>query len=177
MQLIQKNEVPCLFVVSSNTNLVALNNSQECIGIRPGGSSANEVQAVLNKDFNHFTIEENIGDALSNYPPLLVPFADFKINGDVQVLATQKIGSAKTSYPLIVLGSKQGIILGEGIWRWAMQDKRPENQFGNAFTDLINRMSLYLERHANKMPFEASPSKKLFSAEEMKVENISTPLT
>ncbi len=166
LSAIQRNNIPCLYVVSSATNLVALNNCQASIGIRPGGTNANEVQAIFSKDFNHFTLDETTLEELNKYPPLIVPFADFKINGDIQILATQKIGNTKTSYPLIVLGTKEGIILGEGIWRWSMQDKRPEHNNSSAFNDLINKTCNYLVRHANKQPFEVSTAKKIFSAEE-----------
>ena len=167
LSTLKRNNTPSFYIVSSNSNLVALNNAQECVGIRPGGSNANEVQAVFNKDFNHFTVETNVPTAIDNYPPLLVPFADFKIIGDVQVLATQKIGNAKTSYPLLVLGQQQAILLGEGIWRWSMQDKRPENSYGNVCNELINKTCNYLVRHSSRQPFEVNVSKKIYSADEL----------
>lgn len=163
---IQRNNIPCLYIVSNATNLVALNNIQSSIGIRQGGSTANEVQAIYNTAFNHFTLEESTIEDFNNYPPLIVPFADFKINGDVQVMATQKIGNTKTSYPLIVLGIREGMILGEGIWRWSMQDKRPEHNNSVAFNEIINKLCNYLVRHANNNPFEVNTTKKTFTAEE-----------
>lgn len=166
LQQIQKNSIPCFYIVSSTSNLVALNNAQSILNIRPGGSSANEVQAKYNTNFNHFNVEESTINSLNNYPPLLVPFADFKINGDVQVIAQQKIGNTVSSYPLLVLGNKEGILCGEGVWRWAMQDNRPENSYGKGFSNLINKITVYLQNRATKQAFEVNPIKKVFASDE-----------
>jgi len=137
---------PLFFIVGDRTSLPYLNNLQ--VGISAGPATGlNESQVAINKDFSLFTTENEIAGNLESFPPLNVPYTEFKISTDLQVLGRQKIKEVNTQNPLIVLGKyngrKTGFLLGEGLWRWRIFDYRQNHQY-NAVNELIYKIFNYL---------------------------------
>ncbi|MCB0572080.1 MAG: hypothetical protein KDC66_20080 [Phaeodactylibacter sp.] len=164
----QKN-ISRLFIVGAQTNLARLNQVQGLASIRSGGDNTNEVQARIAPNFGLFKLSENLQNNLINFPPLIAPFGEYDVQGDGQVLLTQRIGKVDTRYPLMVLGqegkAKAGVLCGEGIWKWRLFDfLQHENH--EVFDELATKTVQYLSLKEDKRRFRASLSKNIFNENE-----------
>ena len=156
LQLIINSGKPVLFVVGGATSLPQLNNLQ--LGISsPQANGLNESQITYNKDFSLFKIENEYIETLENFPPIYVPYTQFAINSGFQVLGRQKIKGISTNNPLVVLGTlngrKIGYILGEGIWRWRIQDFSMNRQY-KAINEFVYKIFNYLVLKENEENFK-----------------------
>ncbi len=149
----QNKNIPILFILGTSNNYIHFNNFKTGINIRQSKISFNEAQANFNKEFNLFNLSKgNIKD-LQNYSPLLTPFADYSISPSVEVLAFQKLMNISTPYPLIAMNettnNKYAFIIGEGIWKWRMNDYSYNKSFDN-FDNLLHKIIQYLGTKENK---------------------------
>jgi len=148
--------IPGLFLVGGNTFLPQFNVLVEGAEIKPLAGSNEEAQATFNSSFATFSIDEELRELIPKFPPLLVPFADYELETGLTPLLFQKIRNIETSRPLvatgIIEGRKTGIIFGEGIWRWRLQNYFTE-QNHNSFNSLINQLVQYLALRENEDNF------------------------
>lgn len=149
LQQISAQHKPVLFVLGSQTNLIQFNTLQTMLklnGINQG--STNDVLPSPSKDFSAFVIPDELTSIVSKLPPLQVPYAnDYKTSPNANILFNQKIGNVTTNFPLILfqqtLDGKQGIICGEGLWRWRIYNYML-NQNHDAFDALLTKTVQYL---------------------------------
>ena len=119
-------------------------------------ASFNEATGVINPDFSLFTVGPEIEHMIPEFPPLYVPFGQYKPGTASQVLVYQKIGSVGTKIPLILFNQgvdrKSATIAGEGIWRWRMANyAKAGNQ--QAFDELFSKIIQYLAVKDDKSQF------------------------
>ena len=126
------------------------------MNIPPTSASQSAAYAVLNPNFSQFSISPEITRILPDYPPLNVPFGQYKSGTSSDALLYQRIGSVSTTIPLILFNQgvdrKSGIITGEGIWRWRLTNflKSGNHQ---AFDEMISKIVQYLSIKADKSQF------------------------
>lgn len=154
-QLSEKN-LPALYILGSKTNLNDFNKLTTGLIIKGKKLSYNESTPAYNKDFALFTVSEPTLDAVKEFPPLLSPYGEYKTNNALNVLFRQTIGNVESDYPLVAflqtLDSKQGVIVGTGLWRWRMTDfAKNNNHYG--FNELISKMVQYLSVKVDKSFF------------------------
>ena len=152
----QKEGVSQLFIMGEKTNIAAFNQLQTGLQLQVRPNLTNDAFPVFNQNFTLFTFSEAAQRVLPAFTPLKTLFADYKISGGSHVFLHQKISGLTTSYPLIVfnqtLDSKNGVIMGEGIWRWRLMNfLEKENQ--DAFNELVNKMILYLAAKTDNSKF------------------------
>ena len=131
--------------------------------IGAGVKSFNDAYPVFQKNFSLFNLTEGTQNFLKDVAPLKVPFTYFKLPGDAENLALQKIGSVATETPLLSffnLGqSKIALIAGEGIWRWKLSDYL-KNQSEEHFEELIQKTIQYLSLKSDQSNFRIKHAKK-----------------
>jgi len=153
---IDKAKVPVLYVLGSQVSVSMFNTIQKDINVPSNGGKFNDVLPVLSKDFSLFTMSEALRSYSSKFSPLQCPFGNYKINSSVSVLFSQKIGLVETQQPLMLFTQsgekKTGIICGEGIWRWKLQDFSEHNN-QNIFNELIDKTVQYLSAKIDKSFF------------------------
>jgi hypothetical protein len=112
-----------------------------------------------NKDFVLFTLSEEARKSISFFSPLQVPFGSIKLSAGAAVLYHQKIGNVTTNDPLIafneVNGVKEGVILGEGLWRWRISNYQ-QAQNHDAFEEIIGKIVQYLSVKTDKRLFKVN---------------------
>ncbi len=160
------NNIPSLFIVSTQTDVPALNQSQSVMYISNSNSSFNDVKAEPSgKTFNLFNIEPSVINSLSDLPPLSVPFGEYAASPTTQVLLKQKIGSVSTRHPLLVIeqatGYKSAVFAGEGLWRWRLYDYKTDGRH-DATNELISKVIQYLSVKNDKRKFRVSMPKTLY---------------
>ncbi len=153
----RENKIPVLFIVGTKTNLDQFNALNSGVRIETAQRSYNETLPVLNPEFTLFTLSEVSEKAFSNFPPLLTPFGEYNTSNSVNTLFFQQIGSLVTNYPLVYFiqtpDSKTGVIAGEGLWKWRLQDYL-KNGNHNAFNEVITKMIQFLSVKVDKSFFK-----------------------
>jgi len=151
-----ENRIPSLFIVGNKTFLPQLNVLNTGSTITPLAGSSESAQAVLNANYAIFKLSEDFMELLPKFPPLQVPFAEFKMDPEFTTLFYQKLINIETTKPLIATGSikgrKTGFIFGEGIWRWRLYDYYI-NQNHTRFKELVNQLVQYLALRENEDNF------------------------
>lgn len=137
-----KNKIPKIFLVGAATDLQQLSSLN--IGFTSGASRGSEnVQSKVNPDFDNFKMDGDWKKAIENYPPLFSPYANYKFSEAAKVLSYQSVAGVKKELPTMVYlnnaGNKSTFIMGEGIWRWRLNEGKTAN--GELiFDQLIEKM-------------------------------------
>ncbi len=153
---IDKAKTSVLFIVGNQTSVSGINNAQSDLSIPASQGKTNDVMPALSKDFSLFTVSDALKNYSAKFSPLQCPFGNYKINSSASVLFNQKIGLVETQQPLFLFTQageqKRGIICGEGIWRWRLQDFSEHNN-SNIFNELIDKIVQYLSAKIDKSFF------------------------
>lgn len=127
------------------------------------------ITPVVNSEFRDFSFSENLNSIFSRYPPVNVPFGKFTYPANANTLLFQRIGRVETDRPFILTtmieSKRMGIILGEGIWRWRM-DEYAETQKTDAFDEVFSKLIQYLSTKDDKRKFRCFPIQNEFTASE-----------
>ena len=153
------HRVPVLFILGSKTYLPQLNAFERGVNIQALTTSGDEAQAVVNDIFGLFSISEGLRETLIQLPPLQVPFANYRLQPELNIFLYQKINNIETTRPLIAAGlyngRKTGFIFGEGLWKWRLYDYLL-HQTHNHFNELISQLIQYLALRENEDNFMIS---------------------
>ncbi|HUH33924.1 MAG TPA: hypothetical protein VLZ28_08210, partial [Daejeonella sp.] len=91
------------------------------------------------------------------------------LKGPGSVALTQQIGKVATSMPLLVFGGDQqrkiGVLAGEGIWRWRLEEFQESNSH-EAVNELVSKTVQYLSTRDDKRKFRVYPAKNSFDENE-----------
>jgi hypothetical protein len=151
-----KLEIPVLYILGSQTGVIAFNNLETGIKINNNRGNFVELLPDPNADFSLFTIDEEHLRRISSFPPLIAPFGNYIVQRNVTAILNQKVGSVKTGIPLMYfseMGStKIGVIAGEGIWKWRLSEFA---EFSNteATSSLFMKSVQFLATREKKTPF------------------------
>lgn len=156
LEKILEENIPVLFIISSQTKLSLFNNQRAGISISGNKIIYNEALPLINIEFTLFSLSEKTQTAVQFFPPLISPYNDYRIQPSASSLFYQKIGSVETNEPLVLfnqtLDSKTGIIIGEGIWKWRMTNFAKEGNF-EAFNEICNKTIQFLSLKVDKSFF------------------------
>lgn len=165
-QLKEKN-IPLLYVLGSQTNLLYLNQLEPLLRINGSRNSMNDATPLIQDNFSLFTLTEEEREHIKKFPPLGSPFGSYKVTGEIETLLKQQIGYVKTDYPLLFFtkgsAERSGFLCGEGFWKWRLYDMALSNQTTSAH--IINSSVQYLtsKKDQNKVRIT---SKKVFDENE-----------
>jgi len=164
---------PVLFVLGAQSSLGSFSASQNVLNINSSGSTQ-EVLARVSPDFYGFTLSETSKAKLPGFAPLIAPFGNYGIKGPSTVALFQQIGKVNTSIPLLVFGGddqrKVGVLAGEGIWRWRLEEFR-ESSTHDAVNELVSKTVQYLSTRDDKRKFRIYPARNSFDENEQVILN------
>lgn len=171
LKKIMTAQIPTLFVLGGQTQFTQLNQLFPSPILVTNSKQTEDAFPVINKTENIFNISDNEIKTYEDYPPLLVPFADYKLPAGAEIVAYQRIKQITTSKPLIAFTSWQsnqkcGIIFGEGLYRWRLNEFEQTQQHIQ-FNTFINKLVSYLMTKQKKEYFVVN-AKPVFS----EIENI-----
>ncbi len=166
---VNKKGISKLFIVGSQTDPARLNALQDVIKVN-GNATVNEIiEPNFIAGFDKFTLSDPLKSRLGQYPPLLTLFGNYKAGDLAHTLFNQKVKKVPTKNPMMSFeekaGSRIGVFVGEGIWKWRMQDMI---DFKNADLsgELINKTIQYLSVKDDKRKFRVNTSKNLYKENE-----------
>lgn len=167
---IKDSGVPVLYILGAQSSISLFNSWETGLLINNYNNVYEDVFPVRNSGFTLFGLSEETQSLIRDLPPLYVLFGDYRLNAGAQVLLEQQIGNVRTNEPLICLnasaGTKTGIVCGEGLWRWRMENNKSRgNQ--KAFDEIIGKTIRFLTLHADKSNFRVETRNKVFENEDV----------
>ncbi|MDZ4716142.1 MAG: hypothetical protein SH819_11805 [Cytophagales bacterium] len=160
-----KAKTPTLIVIGNRTQLRALAAAGIPATFEPTGQR-DEVQPVLNSDFQDLGFSPEMTTLIGRYPPVTVPFGKFSYPSNARIILNQQIGSLVTDRPLLYTveqeNQKIGVLVGEGIWKWRLGEYQ-ETEKTVAFDELMSKLLQYLSTQDDKRRFRAFPVRHEFT--------------
>lgn len=157
------------YIIGAQTNTGAFNQYQKTLNISRGGNSVQEIFPYPDPNFTAFNLDANSLKQLNDYDPLIMPFANIRINGNYTAALNQRIGKVNTQSPLLFFlnenGKKTGFLLGEGIWKWKLEEAKNEQSYP-LVSELISKSVQYLSVKDDKRKFKVYSSKSTYDENE-----------
>jgi hypothetical protein len=170
IQQVVDAKIPLIFMIGEQSSIAVFNNLKKGLTlVGPKGTS--DVKGSLNKGFTGFTYEQGLHTIMNDFPPLQIPFAsEYKVLGSSQVVVFQKIGTTVTNYPLLLFSEvnsdKTGVWLGEGLWRWRIQNFIKNNNT-DLFDQLISKVIQFVVQKEDKSKFRVNVLSTVFENEQI----------
>lgn len=163
-QLLNKN-IGRMFIVGTQTDQNKFNTIQNVLKIGGNAVSNEIIDPSLNEAFNKFTVSDLLKNRLRSYPPLVGLFGSYTLQGLSYPFLYQTIKKVPTKNPLLAYNDENGVrtavFVGEGIWKWRMQDlidvKNTE-----AVSEIINKSIQLLSIKDDKRKFRVNSSKNIY---------------
>jgi hypothetical protein len=170
---IQESKLSLWYIIGAQSNVNALNQVQKRVSFDRANGNVQEVFPVQVPTFTAFSLEPAALKQLTNYDPLLMPFANVSVNGSFAAAFNQRIGRINTQNPLLFFmedeGRKTGFLLGEGIWKWKLAEA--ENDQVPLVAEIITKAVQYLAVKDDKRKFKVYSSKNTYEENESIVIN------
>ena len=169
LQALSQRSVAKMYIVGEDTDLGKWNKIQDQLTIRGSRGNANNAQGSLNKDFNYFTISDELKNKVVDFPPLASPYGEYGIGGQSDVMLYQRIGDINTDFPLLAFsdadGSKTAYLLANDIWRWKLYDHLQHSNF-DIISELLEKSITYISTKEDKRKFRVSTNDNVFLTNE-----------
>ena len=166
---LRQQKVATWFVLGAQTNLQSFNQVQAQLNFARANSSLQEVFPYYENNFTAYNLNTDALKQLDGYDPLQIPFADLVIKGNYTAVLNQRIGKVNTESPLLFFtednGKKNGFLIGEGIWKWKLEEAKNENAYP-LVAELISKTVQYLSVKEDKRKFKVYSSKSAFEENE-----------
>ncbi len=160
---------PVFYVVGPNTSNGVLQKLN--IGLTlSGGNQIDEIQGLVNTEFKQFEISDELIEAVRYFPPLKSKFGDLRLSGGAEVAIFQSVAGIKKKDPLLFFNkrgnAKFGVVFGEGIWQWKVNDFVRSQTFAH-FSELIQNSIQYLSVKQNQKALQVNFPKRYTKDEEV----------
>jgi len=169
LKKLQDSKVPVWYILGAQSNLNAFNQLQKKLNFNAIAGSVQEVFAYPAIDFAVFNLDVNAIKQINNYDPLQMLFANLSINGSHTAVLNQRIGKVNTQNPFLFFmddnGQKLGFLLGEGIWKWKLEEAKDEQSLP-LVNELISKTVQYLSVKDDKRKFKVYSSKSTYDENE-----------
>lgn len=151
-----KRKIPTWTLLGLRTNMRQVNELGLGVQVKQARGGFSDAQGAVSPDFTLFTLEPEQKQALEQFPPLQVPFAEYTAARSASILLSQRIGSVRTGYPLFVFQAqtapRTAVTCGEGLWRWRLADMQQHNTTVH-FDELVQKTVQFLALKQDKSRF------------------------
>ncbi len=166
LEKLRKRTSAELFIIGQQSNYNTFNTLNTGVKIRSLGNQSDKVIPFWNSNFSKFYLTDEQKSRFASYPPALVPFADYDISPQAEIMLYQRIGNIQTKKPLVVIneqnGKKTGVWLAENTWQWRLNEYA-ENKNQEGYDALLSKIIQYLSTKEDKRRFRVSPTASQFS--------------
>lgn len=160
-------KVPTFLVVGSQTQLKALSTAGVPLTFDPS-AQRDEVQPVLNPNFQDFGFSPELASVIARYPPVSVPFGKVTVPPSTRSIFFQQIGNVVTDRPMLFTldrdGHKVGVLIGDGMWKWRLNEYQ-ESGNTTSFDEWLSKTIQYLSTRDDRRRFRAFPIQQEFSSD------------
>lgn len=152
---VETKSLPVLAIVGSSTDIDDFNESQNAVEIKKGVVNSNlDIKARFNGNFGLFTINSDIKNEISSYPPLSLPHLDFNFKASHEELMFMNIMDLQTPNPMITFtndanGRKMAFLFGTGCWHWKLYEYF-QHKNHDGFNEIFSKTVKYLLTERDK---------------------------
>lgn len=165
--------IPKWYIYGSGTNIRELSSTAKSFNFAGSTYQKDRVKSTLNTSFTGFNLDENFTEKLAVYPPLLTPYGESQLSPIASAILYQKIGKIETNRPLWWIYEdgpvKEGVTLGEGIWRWPLAEYARYNT-SISFETLVQKTIQYLSTRQDRRKFRVYPRESTLGAGQIDME-------
>lgn len=156
---LEKTNLPVLYILGTQSNVNQFNAANTGLNIAVRNQAFNDALPFAVNEFPYFTVSDECKKMLNYFPPLTSFYGNYKTSPSAEPLLLQKIGNVVSNQPLFVfnqnMGGKNGIIAGEGLWRWKLANYAQKANT-DAFDELITKTVQYLAVRIEKGLFKVN---------------------
>jgi hypothetical protein len=168
---LEEAKIPVFYCLGPNTSSTTVGKLS--LGMSTiSGNQTDEVQAKINSGFQLFELSTDLQAAMNFFPPLKIKFGEVKVSAGTDVLLFQRIGTIPKRDPLLFFGTKNGtkygVLYGEGIWRWKINEYVRSGEEKN-FTEFIQKITQFLVVKQNTSSLRISTPKRFTKDEEIEL--------
>jgi hypothetical protein len=172
LDLVRRRRLPVFYILGAQTDFAAFNQLGAGLTVNPRGQQSDEVTAAANSGFRRFELTNDLAQRVRDYPPALVPFADFRTSPAADVLLWQQVGRVPTTKPLLLTqtraGTRTAVLAGEGTWQWRLTEAAAHDNQPEAFDRVVNGVVGLLTAADNKKKLRVFPRRdELTTADEV----------
>lgn len=171
LALLDRAKIPVLFFIGPNTPNTVMQQLQVGMSMT-NTNQTDEVQARMNTGFALFEVPGNFTQELNYYPPVVTRYGSIQLSPKNQVLLQQRIGNIEKKEPILFFGQndvrKYGVFVGEGIWRWRMNEFVRSKAAPN-FDAFFQQVSAYLAVKKQSSALRVTPPRRFTIAERIKI--------
>lgn len=171
---LKEQKIAVWYVLGAQSNLQSFNQTQNQLNFTRPNGTLQEVFPYYESNFTSYNLNTDALKQLESYDPLQVPFANTMIKGNYTAVLNQRIGKVNTQTPLLFFaddnGKKVGFLIGEGIWKWKLEEAKNENSYP-LVAELISKTVQYLAVKDDKRKFKVYTNKSTFEENENVVLN------
>jgi len=162
LEKIRNEKIPAFFIYGNQSDINRFNEINGALRIQPISYQRDNVFPVYNPNFSRFLYNKENIEVLNDFSPVKVPFANYDILPQSDVMLYQRVGKVTTNKPLLTLQKSDdwssAVLLGEGIWSWRLQEYA-KNQSHKAFNEMISKIIQFLSTKEDKRRFKVYPTK------------------
>jgi hypothetical protein len=171
LDVIEKKNLPLLFIAGSQTDLRTDERLLKYLGIVPASWSEQVSEALVYTDATYhshstWTFDSRWDEWLSHAPPLIRNNSDWQPKSNTKVFGKAIIKSVRLPFPIFgfqeQLGRKNMVIVGENIWRWRTHAFLETQSFDN-FDIWLGNCLQWLTTREDKRKFKVYPVRNFFS--------------
>lgn len=152
---IDVKSLPVFAIVGYSTDIDGFNDSQDAVDIKKGAVNSNlDIKARFNSNFGLFTVNSDIKNEISSYPPLSLPHLDFFFKASHEELIFMNIMDLQTSNPMMAFtgdadGRKMAFMFGTGCWHWKLYEYF-QHKNHDGFNEIFSKTAKYLLTERDK---------------------------
>ncbi|MCG8310975.1 MAG: VWA domain-containing protein [Cytophagales bacterium] len=169
---ISREKIPAFFIYGNQSDINRFNDLNGAVRIQPISYQRDNAFPFYNPEFSKFLYQDENIEALNEFSPVKVPFANFDVLPQSEVMFFQKVGKINTQKPLLLIHRaddwNSAVFLGEGFWSWRLQEYS-KFQTHRAFDEMISKIIQFLSTKADKRKFKVYPVKDEFLNSEIVV--------
>lgn len=160
--------IPTFLVLGNQSGVNQLNQWNQLVKINTDFGESDKVTGVFNKNFKALNFESNQLDIVSKFSPISVPFGEYTMLPNTEVVLYQKVGNTQTPNPLLAISTgakKSAIFMGEGLWNWRLEEYQlTEKQV--VVDEIITKVLQYISAKDDKRKLRVYPIRNLLSVGE-----------
>lgn len=163
---------PVFYFIGPKTNIQVFNGVQQVLGINSQINKIDKTKAIINSNFQRFSLNSEAQSLFEKLPPVSVPFGEYKSYPGVETPLNQVIGNVNTGRPLLSLNltkeTKQAVFTGEGLWQWRLEEYAISEQHKHVDELIIKTLQLLVVKE-DKSKLRVYPLNETFGVDQKKI--------
>ncbi len=117
--------LPCLYIVANQSSMQQLNSMNQLIQMNAQAGQTDKVTGYFNPNFKLLNFDTEKLEILKKFPPMSVPFGEYRLLPNTEIILYQRVGTVQTQKPLLMVSNganRSAMLLGEGLWAWRLEE-------------------------------------------------------